>query len=189
MTFEVARWASLTLPPSLDVIEAELSCHVNYHAFAAYLGQYKLIYPTYVAISQMRECFEEDWNKPQVPHAYGYIRGGLDLISGLDIAADQAHSKLQSAMISAATMWVLINGSSLFTEMVQCTKDIFPDREGVAFQTGVLFKGPIFGIKRWVFWREGFEAAARGEHVDEKCAELAGKAADLMQSLEQSMWY
>lgn len=108
----------------------------------------------------------------------------------LSIGHDEARVKIRSTMLSAGAMWILNNGSSLFIEMVQCPRDIDAKRhEDKIFRTGPLFDGPIFGIKRWTFWREGFQAAARGNDVDEKCAALAAKAANIMWALEGGMWY
>jgi hypothetical protein len=184
-TIAVGLW---TRSPTTDQIEAPFTEHPNFNAFLAYLGQFGLFNTTYLAMYQMRECFEKDWDNLTLLRLNSNLRNAFEFISHLPTPADESRKRLRSSMVTAASMWILINGSNLFTEMVQSPKELYNEgMEPVQFSAGGRYKGPLLGMPRWVFWRAGFEVAARGEGVDEKCAELAGNAAITMRCFEQMM--
>ncbi|ETN41079.1 uncharacterized protein HMPREF1541_03014 [Cyphellophora europaea CBS 101466] len=145
---------------------------------------------TDVAIWQMRDVFEEDWMETKL-QAESYIKYSLEALQKMvGTSFDQACFKLRSGLVGAASRWILINGSNLFTEMVQTPKQIKTDTlEASLLRVGPLFDGPIYGKQRWSFWREGFEKAAGGAGVGEECATLAKKAVDMMLAFERNMWH
>ena len=114
----------------------------------AYMGQFKIIDMTLMALIIMRDCFEEDWNDPQVGEPGG-VQSALQYDTKLEMSADEARVKLRSCLISAATMWVLVNGSNLFTEMVQYPRKISSKLYDDKFlKAGPLYDGSLIGIER-----------------------------------------
>lgn len=180
--------------PSVSEIEAEFSRHINFHSFAAYMGQFKILDMTLMALTTMRDCFEEDCHHPGMGN-FGGVHEAYEALHASGVLEDPARVariKIQSCLVSAAAMWILVNGSNLFTELVQFPRQISTELLDDQFvANGRRYDGPVVGLERWSFWRKGFENAARGEAggVEDECAQLAAKAAKGMAVLEEIMWH
>jgi hypothetical protein len=92
-----------------------------------------------------------------------------------------------SGCISAAAMWILCAGQTLFVEIVQSPRKIEADEEHNSFRPGPLFTGPTFGLERWEFWQRAFAAALEKQAASDECKRLARKATDLMGAIAQDM--
>jgi hypothetical protein len=89
-----------------------------------------------------------------------------------------------NCFVSAAAMWILCAGQTVFEMVVQLPKR---REDGQEYATGPLFQGPKLGLERWKFWKKSFLVAAERTGADEECERLARRAADLMDSIERNM--
>ncbi|KZF26977.1 hypothetical protein L228DRAFT_265324 [Xylona heveae TC161] len=91
-----------------------------------------------------------------------------------------------SCFFSGAAMWILLAGQTLFVQTVQAPKEIEPDFKN-SYNGGPLYTGPALGLERWRFWQKAFDAVSDREGITDECKKLAGKAAELMATLERTM--
>lgn len=93
---------------------------------------------------------------------------------------------LRNAFVRAAAMYIIYAGQTAFSNIV-----LLPDMDELngdkRMEAGPMYNGPVAGLKRWAFWKKGFEAAVESSDSTDGCKKLAGKAAQLMACLETSM--
>lgn len=143
---------------------------VNYHAFLAQLeaaGVWAAGMPTF-AVWEMRDAFETE-------------RGGKD----------EGQGKIHQYHVMAAAQWILWDGQEIFKYMVNPLP--ISDVDARLWRLGdgcTLSSVPVVSLARWQFWKEGFKAAgAGGGEGSHECKDLAGRAAALMDAIEQSMTF
>jgi hypothetical protein len=226
---------SLHNKATIDTIRQALHQHVNVNAFFAYIGQSKVVEMTGVAIAQLRDAFEENFEDVPRGHHFHPLLEALasamrpNLSNAMEVQGNSEIYALRDCLTMGASMWVLINGSGLFTEIVQypkreshwdveeqeLQKRLFPkepipywpdpdirsdnglgdepepepEPEGRDLSPGPMYKSPVFGIERWRFWEAGFERMATCSWISSKCNDLSRRAADLLDTLEETMWY
>lgn len=142
-----------------------LNEYVNFHAFAANLFDRHIFCsdPSW-AIWAQREAHED---------------GGKGYIHDVNVLA--------------AAQWILWYGQSFFKHLL-FPGDVSAD-DLRKWRPGPLYKGKAhLTLHRWHFWRDGFNAVASEGMADEKglrreCEIVAGKAAEMMDSLERNMTF
>lgn len=70
------------------------------------------------------------------------------MTSSHSIETKQDTTEEYDCVVSAAAIWTLIVGQSLFTQIVQAHPESRP-QDGVFVKPGKLFAGPTFGIEGW----------------------------------------
>ncbi|KAI9826650.1 MAG: hypothetical protein M1832_006246 [Thelocarpon impressellum] len=139
--------------------------YVNLHAFAANLHERRIL-PTNPA-----------WA----------IRAHSEAHEG----GAQGQDGMRATYVLAAAQWILWYGQSLFKQVL-FSGDVTSD-DLRAWTPGPLYHGAAhLTLQRWHFWKDGFRAAAAEGNEEEKglgqeCSTVAAKAAELMESLEESM--
>lgn len=140
--------------------------HANFHAFAANLNERRVTTTDPLwPIWMQREAHETPLEGPQ---------------------------SIRDAHVLAAAQWILWYGQSLFKQVLSPGET--PERPE-SWAPGPLYDGKAaLNIHRWHFWRDGFNAVARGEKGGEKgfgeeCKNVAAKAAALMVSFEKNMTF
>lgn len=142
---------------------------VNVWAFSANLFE-RRIFPTnpHWAIVCLREAFE-----------------------GARLGPDDIWTKHNIGLLSVA-QWILWYGQSLFKQVLNPIDIMYPDTPEYD-DTGPLYHGKRgLSLDRWHFWRDGFNAVALSgkegkQEYSEECRDVAGKVADMMEVLENSM--
>lgn len=96
--------------------------------------------------------------------------------------------KLRDCVVSAAAQYIIWSGQTLF-QQISYSADFGAHNEP-AFQGGPLFDGEgVLTLRRWQFWRKGFEDAATSEKCGAECVNLAERAASLMSSIEENLTF
>ncbi len=151
---------------SPDPDEESPLTYVNFQAFAANLLAYH-VYP-----------IDPTWT----------IWAHRDALEG----GSTAVGVVKEALIMGAAQYILHSGQTLFKYMlVTCELLASQDK---SWEPGPLYKGkPAFSLHRWRFWRDAYEAVSKTDNISEKgrhnqeCRDIAGRAAKLMESLEESL--
>lgn len=129
----------------------------NTNAFYANIEECRIFYPSPTfAIWVMRDAFEQILEKEE-----GYFPG------------------MRQQYILAAAQWILWSGQSIFKQI------IYPDDEHpegrASWSPGPLYDGePLLNLRRWRFWRDGFEKAAGDNCLNEECRGVSRKVAAIM---------
>lgn len=143
------------------------SYYVNFHAFAANLFERRIVptNPTWFIWVQ-RDAHE---------------------------TPIEEQGSVRDAYILGAAQWVFWCGQSFFKQILY-PGEISTD-ELRKWSPGPFYSGQTFlSLQRWRFWRDSFNAVACKEKEEEngyseECKTVAGKAANLMDSLEENMMF
>ncbi|KAL1872447.1 hypothetical protein VTK73DRAFT_1525 [Phialemonium thermophilum] len=137
--------------------------YINYQAFLTNLFNTSIWeYSPNYAVWAMRDAFEED------------RRPGDD------------EAILRGAYVLGAAQWILWGGARLYQEIILPSYDLDDDLIR-SWRHGPLYKAAgLLDIHRWLFWKDGFRAAAVDESLNADCKEVAAKAAEFMDALERS---
>ena len=145
------------------------SRYVNFHAFAANLDE--------------RRCFSTDPTWAIWPQSDEHETDQED---------QEDQGSIRDAEMLAAAQWILWYGQS-FLKQILFREDVSTDTLQM-WSPGPLYDGKSFlSLHRWHFWRDSFSAVASEEKREkgfgQECKTVAGKAADLMDSLEKNMTF
>jgi hypothetical protein len=138
----------------------------NLHAFFAHVEDCHIRRPSPLfAIWAMRDAFEYNPDDEKYPF-----------------------EGIQDQKVLAAAQHILWNGQSLFKQ-VMYPGDVSSD-DMQSWEPEPLYDGkPLLSLDRWRFWSRGFQAAAGNSALGDECRSVARKAANTMDSLEQSMMF
>ncbi|KAI9762428.1 MAG: hypothetical protein M4579_000404 [Chaenotheca gracillima] len=154
-----------SLRDSLNFPDPEnISLYVNFHAFAANLFDRVFSGSPTWAIWAQRDAHEERRDKQDI---------------------------VRDAYVSAAAQWIFWYGQSLFKQVLFAV----PESDLRLWSPGDLYDGKAdLSLDRWHFWRDGYKAVASGQRGEEQgfgqeCQDLAARAADIMDCLENNMTF
>lgn len=145
---------------------------MNFHCFAANLIEQRVLYddPTW-AIWALRDAHEEFCKEE-----------------------GKWRQHIRDERMMAAGQWILWWGQGLFKQVI-FPREVDLDDIANSLRPGQLYRGEGgLSLGRWRFWKDGFASVAAGAEGEkdgygEECVRVLAKAADIMETLEESMMF
>jgi len=140
-----------------DPLSDQYIYHTNFSGFLARLTQCGFLSYSALAFWTLREALEKKYQDQDV----------------------------FNCLVSSAAVWILLAGQAIYTQVVETP--ISKEHRSALWSLGEMYHGPETGKERWRFWKERFGDTAGKKEANEKCRELAKKAAGLMAAIEEAM--
>lgn len=128
----------------------------------------------------MHDALERDWNiyEDKRSEAFGELKEAFD--------ESKEITELQEAFdgtLSIAALWVIFAGQAMYSHIVEAPEP----KDRPSHEQGALYQGPTVGLTRWMFWRDAFTITAEKKAPSDSARRLAHSAAELMDTIANSM--
>jgi hypothetical protein len=121
----------------------------------------------------MRDALESDWNihEDKLSEAFDESKEAIERQEAFD------------GTLSIAALWVIFAGQTMYPQIVEAPEP----EERQSYMQGELYQGPTLGLTRWMFWKDAFMIAAEKKASSDNARRLAHSAAELMDTIANSM--